>query len=170
MDTMQWRDILGTIVLALVLSPLFLFQFRAERRRRDLAQAIAAEGRAAGEAAAARASGQHVAIVIPVGWDVRASAEREPALLVRNFGPEFAQHVRAVARTEAERVSASARFVRPPEGTVELTEIDEGHDDLWPDDPPPRLRSTLHAWMRVTWANSDGTQGDSLWMRVRRLT
>jgi hypothetical protein len=162
------REFAGIGLVIIGVAPIVLFQIWMARRRRDTAQFLRAEANARREADDARVRGDTAAIVIPLGWNTRDDAGSRYGLQLQNYGPDIAQDVRLVARTDDTCVTATTRLVRPGEGIVAFGDYVEVEPPEGFDDVLPRLRTGRHAWMRVRWTNPDGSPGDSDWMRMQR--
>jgi hypothetical protein len=161
-------DLLVYGMIALGLAPIVLIQWWMERRRRDTDQYLKADAAARREAEEAEARGEPVAIVLPLGWNLRDDAGTRYGLQVQNYGPEIAQNVRIVGRTNDGAVLTSLRVLRPSEGIVALSDYTDGEVPKEIDEELPRIRPHRNAWMRVLWDNPDGSPGDSDWVRVQR--
>ena len=166
---MTLDDLVVYGMIALGLLPIVLVQFWMERRRRDTTQYLRTEAAARREAEEAQANGEKVAVIIPLGWNLRDNAGTRYGMQLQNFGPDIAQNVRIVGRTDASAASSHLRVLRPSEGIVALSDYTEGEPPDGFDEELPGLRSKRRAWMRVTWDNPDGSPGDSEWVRSQRF-
>jgi hypothetical protein len=155
-------------MIALGLAPIVLIQWWMEHRRRDQSRFFRVDAAARREAEEAHARGEDVAIVLPLGWNLREDAGTRYGLQVQNYGPEVAQNVRIVGRTNDGAVLTGLRVLRPSEGIVALSDYTDGDVPEEIDEELPKVRANRNAWMRVRWDNPDGSPGDSDWVRVQR--
>jgi hypothetical protein len=161
-------DLLIYGMIALGLAPIVLIQWWMERRRRDTERFFKADEAARRQAERALERGESVAIVLPLGWNLRDNAGNRYGLQVQNYGPEVAQNVRIVGRTNDGAVLTGVRVLRPSEGIVALADYTDGDVPEDIDEDLPKVRANRNAWMRVRWDNPDGSHGDSDWVRVQR--